>query len=591
MSEQELDFVRNDVVVQYKRRASRLDRRHLIVSFAGVGPLDKFEFDGPSTQESQANWLWLKDNFDGQHAYYVCRDMDHAIEDAVIELIDAELARLGLTRDECTLLGVSKGGFAALYFGIKYGFRNIVASAPQIYVGTHTRRHRRKIFARMTGKGGDLEQQVLDTLLPDAVAADEATDKNIYLFSSPNDQFHEAQIVPALPMFDKYKNFNYVESDSDLVNEHTEVTRYNLPLIISTLFALAENAAPQFGRIRNGSRMAPERIQAVLERQRAEESAVVNFSSGRLAAGRFFPEGAGFLKGHPMTKEPAPRAALVLSGPGGRHEYPLGAVADSTPSFKYFDEAYCNYRLGKFTSPKQQGIDVSALADGTYELSLRLAAGGRELEFPAKSERPLRAESPHGGRLFRFRSSGRGGVLDVRPVLGERPKEAYFRLHKSWARDQLVHVEGDFAVRGAEMPDDDAGNYYLVLQSRDRDGGGRVHALPLVAAGYRGPEDPFGDGFSDYSFARFRSRRREGADTSQVPPGEYKASISFSHSGVVHTVAAGKTVEIRIVDGAVATTIRRAAGGRGARRRTLMRRMEPAGLARQIRRRLLTLSK
>src|SRR3954447_5415425 len=203
MSERELDFVRNDVVVQYKQRAGRLDRRHLIVSFAGVGPLDKFEFDGPSTKESQANWLWLKDNFDGQHAYYVCRGMDHAIEDAVIELIDAELARLELTRDECTLLGVSKGGFAALYFGIKYGFRNIVAAAPQIYVGTHTRRHRPRIFARMTGKGGDREQQVLDALLPDAVAADEAADKNIYLFSSPNDQFHEAQIVPALPMFDK----------------------------------------------------------------------------------------------------------------------------------------------------------------------------------------------------------------------------------------------------------------------------------------------------------------------------------------------------------------------------------------------------
>jgi hypothetical protein len=295
MSEQELDFVRNDVVVQYKRRASRLDRRHLIVSFAGVGPLDGYEFDGPSTKESQANWLWLKDNFDGQHAYYLCRNMDHGIEDAVIELIDGELARLGLTRDECTLLGVSKGGFAALYFGIKYNFRNIVASAPQIYVGTHTRRHRPKIFAHLTGNGGDREQVLLDALLPAAMAADEETGRNIYLFSSPNDQFHEAQIVPALPLFDKYKNFNYIETDSDLVTEHTEVTRYNLPLIISTLFALADNAAPQFGRIRNGSRMAPEQIQEVLERQRAEESAVVNFSSGRLAGGQFFPEGVAFL--------------------------------------------------------------------------------------------------------------------------------------------------------------------------------------------------------------------------------------------------------------------------------------------------------
>ncbi|NKX49819.1 hypothetical protein HER39_04370, partial [Arthrobacter deserti] len=69
MSEQELEYVRGDVVVQYKRRAGRLDRRHLVVSFAGVGPMDNYEFDGQATRESQANWLWLKDKFHGQHAY------------------------------------------------------------------------------------------------------------------------------------------------------------------------------------------------------------------------------------------------------------------------------------------------------------------------------------------------------------------------------------------------------------------------------------------------------------------------------------------------------------------------------------------
>ncbi|NKX49818.1 hypothetical protein HER39_04365, partial [Arthrobacter deserti] len=51
---------------------------------------------------------------------------------------------------------------------------------------------------------------------------------------------HDVQIAPALAMFAKYANFNYIESDTDLIQEHTEVTRYNLPLIISAIYALGE---------------------------------------------------------------------------------------------------------------------------------------------------------------------------------------------------------------------------------------------------------------------------------------------------------------------------------------------------------------
>ncbi|NKX49817.1 hypothetical protein HER39_04360, partial [Arthrobacter deserti] len=209
----------------------------------------------------------------------------------------------------------------------------------------------------------------------------------------------------------------------------------------------------------------------------------------------------------------------------------------SWPSFKYFEEAYCNYRLGKFSTPRKQGLDLAPLPAGTYEVRLLPSADGRRLELPGKSERPLRTEAQHGGRLFRFRCSGGRAVLDVRPGLGERPREVVFTLDRSWARGHLVHVEGGFAVRGAVMPDAAAGNYYLVLHSGDR-----VHALPLVAAAVKGPADPFGEAFSDYSYARFRTRQRAGADVSQLPPGVYQASVSFSAAGVVHTVSAGKTV-------------------------------------------------
>ncbi|MFT4469788.1 hypothetical protein ACMX2H_07755 [Arthrobacter sulfonylureivorans] len=589
MSEQELDFVHGGVLVQYKRRAAKLDRRHLIVMFAGVGRLDSYEFDGRASSDSQAHWLWIKDKFDGQHVYYLCRNMDFSIEQAVLALIDAELERLGLSRNECTLAGFSKGGFSALYLGIKYGFGNILASAPQVYVGTHTRGNRPKIFAHLTGGGGQAELQELDRLLPDAVAADTQTEKNIYLFSSPRDQFHAAQIVPALPMFAKYPNFNYIETDSDLVNEHTDVTRYNVPLILATLYALAENVAPRYGTVRNGNPMEAQLGKDVLARQREAGTAVANLTGVRLAGAVLFPEGVGFLRGYPTEQWADVASSLVLAG-DGRYEFVLGGNEDAGISFRYFQEAYCSYRLARFSSRKHQGIDLAGLPAGTYELRLKLAAGGREAELPLTSGTPLSTESQLDGRLYRLHSRLSGAVLDVRPVLGTAPQEAYFRLRTGWARGPRVHLDGDFAVRGVEIPDSKAGRYYLVLH-----GPAGIHAFTLAAGGFRADPNVFGDALSDYSGAHFGTRKGTGVDVSQLPPGTYHASISLSSAGGLYTLPTGKTVQIRTTAdaagkptaGTTATMTDAAAGPAAFRPGDLQRgivRLTPSALRRRIKR-------
>ncbi|MFD1211655.1 hypothetical protein ACFQ36_06320, partial [Arthrobacter sp. GCM10027362] len=545
MADGEHDFIHEGVLVQYKRRAAKHDRRHLVVMFAGVRPLDSYEFDGRASRDSLANWLWLKDKFDGQHAYYLCRNMDFGVERAVIALIDAELARLGLTRNECTLAGFSKGGFAALYLGIKYNFRNILASAPQVYPGSHTHANRPKIFAHLTGNGGQEERDRLDRLVPDAVAADADTDKNLYVFSSPQDQFHQAQIVPALPLFAKYANFNYIETDSDLVNEHTDVTRYNVPLL-ATLYALGENAAPRYGTVRNGNRMDPEAVRQVLQRQRESGAAVANLVSGRLAGSVFFPEGVGFLRGHATSRWADLASTLVLDGNGTRHEFGLGGNQDAGVGFRYFEEAFCNYRLANFSSRRKAGIELAALPPGTYSLRLRLAVPGRELEMPLRSDAGLRSESHRDGRLFRFRSGDGGALLDIRPVLGAAPGEACFRLHRSWARGPLVHLDGDFAVRGVEIPDRQAARYYLVLH-----GAAGVHSFDLVPGARHGEPDVFGDGLSDYSWARFGTRKGAGVDVSALAPGTYDAAVSLSCAGGLYTVPAGRAVQITAAGGGV----------------------------------------
>ncbi|MGM0929077.1 MAG: accessory Sec system protein Asp2 [Actinomycetota bacterium] len=581
MPQREQDFLHNGVLVEYKTREAKQDRRHLIVMFTGLRPRDTYDFDGQSTQQNQANWLWIKDKFGPQPAYTLCRDMDFAVEQAVIALIDAELQRLGLSRNECTLAGISKGGFPALYYGIKYNFGNIIACAPQVYVGTHTRRNRPKTFAHMTGDGGDLEQEVLDALIPDAVAADQGTDKNIYLFSSLQDQSHAAQTGRALPLFAKYPNFNYIETDSDLVWDHAGEIRYNLPLMLSIMAAVADNTPPRFGTVRNGNRMPAQLRSEVLARQRETDAAVADLTGVRLAGSVLFPEGVGFLRGHAVRSRASLAATLVLSGSGIRQEHELVGASDPAISFRYYAEAACDYKLAKFTSPGKRGIDLAGLPAGTYELRLRLAVPGREAEQPLASSTPLSTESQRDGRLYRFRTRPGGAVLDVRPVLGTAPQEAYFRLRTSWARGQRVHLDGDFAVRGVEIPDSKAARYYLVLH-----GPAGAHAFALAAGGFRGDPNVFGDALSDYSGAHFGTRKGAGVDISALPPGTYHAAVSLSCAGGLYTLPTGKTVHICPADAggtsASAATMRNPAP---LRRRGLGS-VRPRELQRRIRRKI-----
>ena len=105
----------------------------------------------------------------------------------------------------------------------------------------------------------------------------------------------------------------------------------------------------------------------------------------------------------------------------------MAGASDPAIPFRYYEEAACDYKLAKFTSPDRRGIDLATLPVGRYELRLRLAIPGRDAEQPLTSSTPLSTESQREGRLYRLRTRPGGAMLDVRPVLGTAPRESYFR--------------------------------------------------------------------------------------------------------------------------------------------------------------------
>lgn len=108
----------------------------LFVVFSAMAPEYKFAFNYMrSLKDVDVNKLFILDDFGDQGAYYLGNKRDHAIETAVSSLIQYIMAKYKICHEQVTAIGSSKGGYAAVYFALKYYFGNVIAGAPQSKLG------------------------------------------------------------------------------------------------------------------------------------------------------------------------------------------------------------------------------------------------------------------------------------------------------------------------------------------------------------------------------------------------------------------------------------------------------------------------
>ncbi|MGW0928152.1 hypothetical protein [Streptomyces sp. NPDC002644] len=238
--------------VEYRFTHAKSGNRHLTVVFANLFAPDDYGWGTGVLDGLRSNILWIRDRFDGGNTYYLCRGMDFSVERSVIGLINRVAGALGLTPGDVTLWGSSKGGSAALYYGLRYGFRNIVASVPQFAVGTFVRDVYPDIGRHMLGENPAPENvAVLDRILPDLMAAGANPQANIYLVSSPQDEQYATQVEPYVGMLQRYPNFNFIYSESPHITDHGKVTLRNVPPLLAIGYLLAEGIAPKLGITRH----------------------------------------------------------------------------------------------------------------------------------------------------------------------------------------------------------------------------------------------------------------------------------------------------------------------------------------------------
>ncbi|WP_223511704.1 hypothetical protein [Pseudomonas sp. GL-B-19] len=379
----ELEFKYNNTLLKYKFKARKHDTRHLIVIFSGFGANSEFTYDFEnSLQTCPANILWIKDDFGGHCSYYILQDNDFTPEVAVQKLIQNTLNSLGLQKEECTLAGFSKGGSAALYHGLKYNFKNIVSTVPQMNIATYVSNHWEQTAQNMLGVSYTEKNSKIDDLLPSLLKSDNNLNRNIYLLTSEADIQYETEIKPFKGDFLKYSNFNFFLSRSVLVRTHNQVTSHHTSLLLSIFYALSNNVAPRYGyTILRGD--------DIDENKKTEiGKPIVQLNKIEVNNDKIFIDGIGILKHIPCDQWGDVKFQLQLTDTKSSHTVFIDLAKDNRPflSREFYSESFTSYDKAWFCTLKHAGIDTKPIPVGEYQCSLRIVMSGYDCTAPLTSQ-------------------------------------------------------------------------------------------------------------------------------------------------------------------------------------------------------------
>jgi len=520
-------FEQNGVAVRYKLRPAKQDRKHLVVVFAGVqlGQHDFFGFDGTALDHVKGAVLWIKDSFEDHNSYYLCKGLDFKIEKAVAGLIDSILQSLELGPADCTLLGGSKGGSAALHLGMKYDYRNIVASVPQTKIGTYTRQKLKETFAYMgdAGAGADAAEATLNDYIPRLIAEPRSMDKNVYIVSSEADPEFEVHIKPLLNNLSKLTNFNILLSDSMLVTAHPEVTPYNVPFILSTLYALCDGLAPRYGSVENGNgRRDRERLSSNVEAGDFSGAPIAEFHWIQLRANVLNFRAYGVVLGQETLEPPADQPLLVAEAGTERHEFHLESFQDKSLNSKLYRDHYRNYLWAGLKTPSDLGLSLESLPRGVFELKTAFT-GPSGPKIASLSGKQTKLISFYAGHVYHLDADPEGTRLTKRSLDGLVPDDGFFEYAHLEVVDSQLFVRGSFAVPREEMRRWNDGDFVLTL---DCD----LKPVTCPLASSRGRDFTNLPGAFDdqaYAWANFATPSSRGLPLGTLPYGCYEGYVSF----------------------------------------------------------------
>ena len=124
-------------------------------------------------------------------------------------------------------LGTSKGGTAALFYGLKINAQDIIIGACQYRIGSYVANYP-DIFKGMTGKDvNDEDVKSLDSIMPDLLSKSKKAQTHIHLVHSVKEPTYEKDIKYLIKDLNS-NGFNWTEIECEF-KKHNEVSKFFIP--------------------------------------------------------------------------------------------------------------------------------------------------------------------------------------------------------------------------------------------------------------------------------------------------------------------------------------------------------------------------
>lgn len=559
----------NGYEIRFIHKPCRKDCAHLLVLFNGYRH-GGWEYAN-SINFFKCSVLMIADIFQDGQSCYLGKNGTFEFSDAVAGLIHAVLDSLMLRPQDCTLIGPSKGGFAALYIGLKYNFKNIVAPAFVGHIGSWMTSYVPDIAKHVMGEGYSEETVArYDSLLTGLIDQDSNTDKNIYVFLSEADNFYRelGQREVCLALSRKYRNFNALFAESEAAFRHDQVTPYFLQETLSIATLLTQGIATRLDRRFTDNMLLPSavfpdaRAKAVFTSRknslRLTPQPVCSMEKFYTREGVMFLEGLLYLRGYAAPDFGRLHKFLKLKmknpldgNPTEEYEFLLGSVHRKPAGRDEFENVFFDYTAAGTATMHFKGIDLKNIRPGKYEIQLSVTADGSKRHYipPVLAFQMAEHRDYDDYYEYRIHTQKEGICLTKQAIVGSPPPQqgySHFGVEDFWTKDKLFHIEGAFLVRGIDLTEFEDGRYYCIARHRQT---GRQYARRLGLAKKEKLGEKIGNFAGGYRACYFATMHFKGIDTNSFEPGQYDLYVSLTYGseifsqGIPLVLTVGDTAE------------------------------------------------
>lgn len=171
------------------------------------------------------NKLYILDDFgfNKRGSYYLGEKNDFFVEDAVQKLIEEKRKLCNINKEDIITAGTSKGGFASLYFSIKYKYGYAFAGSPQIKVGDYLMNVDSKILKVIMGNEDIKNIEYLNELIFNLINKQKKLPR-LFLHVGKKEHHYDNHMLPLIKFLEK-KGFDY-ELDLGDYENHNDTGKY-----------------------------------------------------------------------------------------------------------------------------------------------------------------------------------------------------------------------------------------------------------------------------------------------------------------------------------------------------------------------------